>query len=155
MIWVLLLQIIQLQVQTFPGDTISETISGINPSGGTKYLVQIFSTVTQITTSNVTSDVTLVGHVDTDGSSNFANSVIADDASNTARPLENDGTTKSEISLNGSRVSGTADLLSATDGQFVTVTADAGSPVLTARITGSRLFRRYTSNRSKLYQVQQ
>ena len=28
------------------------------------------------------------------------------------------------------------DLLSATDGQFVTVTADAGSPVLTARITG-------------------
>ena len=65
-----------------------------------------------------------------------ANSIIADDASNTARPLENDGTTKSEISLNGSRVSGTADLLSATDGQFVTVTADAGSPVLTVRING-------------------
>ncbi len=121
----------------FSGSTISETISGINPSGGTQYSKQSFSTVSQITTSNVTSDVTLVGHVDTDGSSNLvANSIIADDASNTARPLENDGTTKSEISLNGSSVSGTADLLSATDGQFVTVTADAGSPVLTVRING-------------------
>ena len=121
----------------FSGSTISETISGINPSGGTQYSKQSFSTVSQITTSNVTSDVTLVGHVDTDGSSNLvANSIIADDASNTARPLENDGTTKSEISLNGTSVSGTADLLSATDGQFVTITADAGSPVLTARITG-------------------
>ena len=121
----------------FAGETISETISGVNPSGGTKFSTNIYSTVTQVTTSNVTSDVTLIGHVDTDGSSNLvANSVIADDASNTARPLENDGTTKSEISLNGSRVSGTADLLSATDGQFVTVTADAGSPVLTVRING-------------------
>ena len=121
----------------FAGEIISETISGVNPSGGTKFSTNIYSTVTQVTTSNVTSDVTLVGHVDTDGSSNLvANSVIADDASNTARPLENDGTTKSEISLNGSQVSGTADLLSATDGQFVTVTADAGSPVLTVRING-------------------
>ncbi len=121
----------------FSGNTISETISGINPSGGTQYSKQSFSTVSQITTSNVTSDVTLVGHVDTDGSSNLvANSIIADDASNTARPLENDGTTKSEISLNGTSVSGTADLLSATDGQFITVTADAGSPVLTVRING-------------------
>ena len=121
----------------FAGETISETISGVNPSGGTKFSTNIYSTVTQVTTSNVTSDVTLIGHVDTDGSSNLvANSVIADDASNTARPLENDGTTNSEISLNGSRVSGTADLLSATDGQFVTVTADAGSPVLTVRING-------------------
>ena len=121
----------------FAGETISETISGVNPSGGTKFSTNIYSTVTQVTTSNVTSDVTLIGHVDTDGSSNLvANSVIADDASNTARPLENDGTTKSEISLNGSQVSGTADLLSATDGQFVTVTADAGSPVLTVRING-------------------
>ena len=87
----------------FAGETISETISGVNPSGGTKFSTNIYSTVTQVTTSNVTSDVTLVGHVDTDGSSNLVvNSVIADDVSNTARPLENDGTTKSEISLNGS-----------------------------------------------------
>ena len=79
----------------FSGSTISETVSGINPSGGTQYSKQSFSTVSQITTSNVTSDVTLVGHVDTDGSSNLvANSIIADDASNTARPLENDGSTK-------------------------------------------------------------
>ena len=121
----------------FAGETISETITGVNPSGGTKFSTNIYSTVTQVSTSNVTSDVTLVGHVDTDGSSNLvANSIIADDASNTARPLENDGTTKSEISLNGTSVSGTADLLSATDGQFVTVTADAGSPVLTVRING-------------------
>ena len=121
----------------FAGETISETITGVNPSGGTKFSTNIYSTVTQVSTSNVTSDVTLIGHVDTDGSSNLvSNSIIADDASNTARPLENDGTTKSEISLNGSSVSGTADLLSATDGQFVTVTADAGSPVLTAKIIG-------------------
>ena len=44
----------------FSGSTISETISGINPSGGTQYSKQSFSTVSQITTSNVTSDVTLI-----------------------------------------------------------------------------------------------
>ena len=58
----------------------------------------------------------------------MASSIIADDGSDTARPLNANGTTKSEITLNGSTVTGgNARLLASDAGEYVVVTADANT----------------------------